>query len=422
MKLRASVSSKTKLSATLKSWLPILQSNISDLEDTLGEYVQTNPYVDVRSNIQGDFSSKLPKKTFDKKTKNSITDKIESLTIGEKTLYDVLYEQINAPLFPTQKSQDIAYKIVENINEDGYFDGDEEELSEILGVKVEEFEKVRLRFAYIDPSGIGAKNVKESFSFQLESADVEDKLYDVVLFLLENMENINKHREVELFREAIKVIQSFKSPPSIEYFEKEQNVIPDIFVYEIDGQIEINLNDKYYPQISIETTGVDKGSEFVRLKIKEAKDLIDALEMRKATLYKIGLMIVEYQYDYFRGGEIKPMKLKDLAEEFGHAPSTISRAIAGKYIECNRGVVALKSFFTTALDEDLSNSSIKNYIEETVKSENKLKPLSDIKILAMVEEKFNIKMVRRTITKYRKQLNIASSSERKKLYELSVSE
>lgn len=231
---------------------------------------------------------------------------------------------------------------------------------------------------------------------------------------------MNKHRDMELFHEAVKVIQTFRVPPSIEYFEKEQDVIPDLFVFEMDGNIEVNLNDKYYPQVNINIERADKKHDFVKQKIKEAKDLVDALEMRKATLYKIGLMIVEYQYEFFTGGEIRPMKLKDLAEEFGHAPSTISRAIAGKHLECNRGVFPLKNFFTTALDEDLSNSSIKNYIEEIVKNESRVKPLSDIKILEMIEEKFNIKMVRRTITKYRKQLNIASSSERKKLYELSV--
>jgi RNA polymerase sigma-54 factor len=140
--------------------------------------------------------------------------------------------------------------------------------------------------------------------------------------------------------------------------------------------------------------------------------------MRKATLYKIGLMIVEYQYDFFFGKAIKPMKLKDLAEDLGRNPSTISRAIAGKYLSCSRGIIPLKQFFATALDEDISNSAIKEYMCELVKHEDQKKPLSDIKLLEAIESKFGIKMVRRTITKYRKQFNIAGSSERKKLYAL----
>ncbi|MGZ8548731.1 MAG: RNA polymerase factor sigma-54, partial [Sulfuricurvum sp.] len=146
--------------------------------------------------------------------------------------------------------------------------------------------------------------------------------------------------------------------------------------------------------------------------------LIDALEMRKATLYKVGLMIVEYQYDFFMGGAIKPLTLKTLADEFGHSPSTISRAIANKYIACDRGMFTMKEFFTTAIDEDISNAAIKEYVHELVKNESHKKPLSDMKLLEMVQAKFKISMVRRTIAKYRSQANIAGSSERKKLYQL----
>ena len=129
-------------------------------------------------------------------------------------------------------------------------------------------------------------------------------------------------------------------------------------------------------------------------------------------------MIVEYQYDFFTGGDIKPLTLKTLADEFGHNPSTISRAIANKYIACDRGVLAMKEFFTTAIDEDVSNSAIKDYLLRIVKEESSKKPLSDMKLLEMIQDNFKVTMVRRTIAKYRKQLNIAGSSERKKLYHL----
>jgi RNA polymerase sigma-54 factor len=200
--------------------------------------------------------------------------------------------------------------------------------------------------------------------------------------------------------------------------EDNRQIIPDIFIYKTDGNIEVKLNDDYYPDIILDTDGLDDKHEFVSKKIKDAKDLIDALEMRKATLYKIGLLIVEYQYDFFLGEAIAPMKLKDLAQELDRNPSTISRAISGKYISCNRGVIPLKSFFATALDTDVSNSAIKEFIQELIKNEDRKKPLSDVKILEEIEKKFGIKLVRRTITKYRKQCNIAGSSERKKLYML----
>ena len=182
--------------------------------------------------------------------------------------------------------------------------------------------------------------------------------------------------------------------------------------------ISVQINDDYYPEISIDTEGLDEKEAFVSSRIKEASELIDALEMRKETLYKIGLMIVEYQYDYFLGGDIKPMKLKDLADELGRNPSTISRAIANKYLSSPRGTVALKNFFATGFDEETSNAAIKEFLLELIKNEDHKKPLSDLKIQELIQAKFNIQIVRRTITKYRKILNIGSSSQRKKIYQI----
>lgn len=423
MKLRHSVSNKTKLSATLKSWLPILQTGLTDLEERLNEYSDANPYVDIKSGIQKDFSSQnsqIRKPVRPQYSKNSIGDKIESLTFAEQSLYDVLYEQVGAPLFPTERSQRVAHEIIEQLNDEGYYEGNDETVALKCEVSPEEVARIRKRFAHLQPMGIGARDIKESLLFQLEATNVDADLYDLITDMILCMDTMSKFKKKKRFTDAFKTIQSFRVPPAIEFFEKDSEVIPDVFVYETDGKIEVTLNDKFYPVIEIDSAEADKKSDFVRHKIKEAKDLVDALEMRKATLHKIGLMIVEYQYEFFMGGEMKPMKLKDLAEEFGHAPSTISRAISGKYLECNRGTIPLKSFFNTAVDEDVSNAAIKDYIENVVKAEDRHKPLSDIKILEMVEERFSVKMVRRTITKYRKQLNIASSSERKKLYELSI--
>ncbi len=133
-------------------------------------------------------------------------------------------------------------------------------------------------------------------------------------------------------------------------------------------------------------------------------------------------MIVEYQYEFFTGGAIKPMKLDDLAGELDRHHSTISRAISNKYISCARGVFPIKSFFALAVNEDndTSNTEIKHFIADIIKNEDRAKPLSDNKILALVEAKFDIKLGRRTITKYRMALGLSSSSDRKKLYALAV--
>ena len=422
MKLRVSntQTTKQKFSSTLRGWLPILQANLDGLVESLEPFVEENPFISVTPGNERQEGKFEKKNFFSQTSKNSISSTIEALTLDKKSLFQTLHEQINPPLFPTPKSQDIAYEIIEHINAEGYFEYQAlTDIAQKCDVQMSEVEKIRQRFAYLEPIGVGALDLKEAFLFQLNDIDVEESLYPLVETLIVNFEAIESYNKEARFLEALSVIKKFRNPPALDFLEDEKEVIPDIFVYQKEGAIEVQLNDAYYPEIVIDTEGVDETHAFVSQKIKDAKDLVDALEMRKATLYKIGLMIVEYQYDFFMGKSIKPMKLKDLADDLGRNPSTISRAIANKYLSCSRGVIPLKQFFAAALEEEISNSAIKEYMLELVKKENRLKPMSDLKLLELIEKKFDIKMVRRTITKYRQQFNIASSSERKKLYTLS---
>lgn len=426
---------KGKLSTTLKSWLPILQSDLFEVEDILKDYAKENPFLSLQSPLSKDFSStfrSLPKNNL---PKAGITDKIEQLTIAEESLYEHLYRQIAPPLFPTELSRVIAFDIVEGISADGYFQDDSAQAAARLGVSEEEYERVRKRFCFLEPRGVGARDVIESFFFQLESSEVDNETYALCQQIIAELDTHHTYRHQPRYNDAMHTIRSFKNPPALDFAHEDAYKIPDIFIHEEDGNISVRTNDECYPIIELDRSAIEQkrlesefasradssdAQSYIKHKVKEAKDLIDALEMRKATIKKVGLMIVDYQYEFFTGGEMKPMKLKDIAEELGYAPSTISRAISNKYLECERGVFAIKSFFTTAIDGDVSNASIKDFLLEIIKNENRKKPLSDIKILSMIEERFGLKIVRRTITKYRQQLNIASSSERKKLYEMSV--
>ncbi|QOY53647.1 RNA polymerase factor sigma-54 [Candidatus Sulfurimonas marisnigri] len=413
-----SVENKHKLSNTLRNWLPILHSSLSDLGEAMSPFIDANPVVEVKSGYEENFEKKIPRKIISGQVSNSRTEQIEALTIQKRSLYDVLDEQLEAPLFPTPISQSIASFVVANLDENGYYEGDSEAFCKIKNIDISEFEKVRLRFSHVEPIGVAAKDLAESFVFQLESSDISEEAYPLCVEVINNMEDIHSYSRKEHFSEVMRVLGTFKNPPAIEYQEDSAQIIPDLMIFFNDDEaIEVKLNDAYYPTILIDTSYAVE-HEFISQKIKEAKSLVDALDMRKATLYKVGLMIVEYQYEFFTGGAIMPLTLKTLADEFGHNPSTISRAIANKYIACNRGVFAMKEFFTTAIDEDVSNAAIKEFLVTIVKRENHNKPLSDMKLLDMIQEKFKVTMVRRTIAKYRKQLNIAGSSERKKLYYL----
>lgn len=413
LRQKQTLAPKIKLNQTLRSWLPILQSGLDELKETLEPFIKDNPFATIEhKNLE---KSEKKRNFFEQVSKYSVSESIEALSICKESLYEKLISQINPPLFPTQKSQDIAYKIIECLDDEGYFSYDDEIF---VGFEEGEVERVRARFAYLEPCGVGAKDVKESFLFQLSEVEASDEIMECAKKIILNFENIEKLRKLKFYDDALKIIKKFKNPPAIEYLEDKKEAVPDIFVLSTSSGISVQINDEYYPEILVDTEGLDEKEAFVSSRIKEASELIDALEMRKATLYKIGLMIVEYQYDYFLGGDIKPMKLKDLADELGRNPSTISRAIANKYLSCSRGTVALKNFFSTGFDEETSNAAIKEFLLELIKGEDHKKPLSDLKIQELIQAKFNIQIVRRTITKYRKILNIGSSSQRKRVYQI----
>ena len=413
LRQKLSQSPKTKLSNTLRSWLPLLQANIEDLKESLDKFAEDNPFLTIQEKTQTHQNGKNYYDGFFKN--NAQSELLEQKAITQKSVWELLNEQISPPLFPTSKSQNIAYKIIECLNHEGYFEYDEEILSPF---SKEEVEKIRKRFKFLEPMGVGAVDFKEAFLFALENEELEDELYEFIQMLILDFENIQKYTKEKLYKEAIEVIKKFSIPPFLEYFEESRVIVPDIFIFKENGEIKVKINDEYYPEICIETDGLEH--EFLSGYLKEARNLVDALSMRKATLYKIGLMIVEHQYEFFLGKEIKPMTLKDLADDLERNASTISRAIANKYLSCDRGLVPLKDFFAFALDGEgeTSNTSVKDFVANLVKNENKQKPLSDSKILELILAEFKVDIGRRTIAKYRKQLGIASSTDRKKFYEL----
>ncbi|HED1074553.1 TPA: RNA polymerase factor sigma-54 [Campylobacter coli] len=404
---------KTKISQTLRSWLPILQANIEDLKENLDKFAEENPFLSVQEPIQTHEHNKNYFDSFYKRNANSAF--VDNKGLATKSVYELLNEQIIPPLFPTSKSQELAGKIVECLNHEGYFEYDEEILKDY---DINELERIRARFKFLDPVGVGAKDYKEAFLFALENIELDAELYDFCKMLIQDFENIQNYTKEPLYKEALAIFKRFSIPPFLEYFEDSRVIIPDIFVYRENNEIKVKINDDYYPEISIETDGLTH--EYLNHYIKEAKTLVDALMMRKATLYKIGLMIVEYQYDFFMGKDIKPMTFKDLALDLERNASTISRAVANKYLSCDRGLIPLRDFFAFALDEEgeTSNVGVKDFVANLVKNENRSKPLSDSKILELIKKEFKVDIGRRTITKYRKHLNIPSSTDRKKLYEL----
>ncbi len=412
MALTQKQNQKGRLNQTLRSWLPLLQISSAELRERINELLDDNPFATCEQKMPEDF--------------NSYKDYSDA-RIYEPSLYESLFAQINAPLFKKGKEQDIANAIIECVSDEGYFEYDEKILSPF---SLDEIENVRLKFRYLEPVGVGAKDYKQSFLWQLDELceneiSTNDENFNLDAYALArqiilDFENLSKYTKSSGYDGAIALIRRLKNPPAMDFMSADNVIAPDLFVSVQDGVINIQISDDFYPQITIDTEGLDEKMDFVATYVRQAKDLIDALEMRKSTLYKIGLMIIEYQYEYFFGGAIRPMRLKDIASDLGRNPSTISRAIANKYLLGPRGTVALKSFFATEAGADeISNAALREFIKELIKNEDHKKPLSDEAILGKIKERFGVELVRRTITKYRKILNIAGSSERKRLYDVS---
>jgi RNA polymerase sigma-54 factor len=402
--LKNALKQKQNLQLFMKQWLPILQNNLEELQTYLSEISEENPYLEVKSSFEVNFRFQ----------KNFSTNMIEVLTSEEESLYEKLNSQILAPLFPTPISVKIAKEIIENINEEGYFEGDVNEIAKKFNVDGESVEKVRLRFAYIEPSGIGAKDLAESFLFQLNEFELDEELYELLVAIINDFVNMDKYIFNPRFSEAKIILKKFKNPPAIEYLINSREVIPEMFVEIKDDEINIKVNDKFYPDIKIKE--IDINDPYAKEKVREAQNIEKLLTLRKTTLYRICLKIIEKQLRFFYGGDLIPLKLQDIADELEFNESTISRAISNKYIASERGVFALKDFFSTAISSTTSSSEIKNFINSLITYENKQNPLTDQQIADIIEKKYLVKLIRRSITKYRQELNIASSLERKKFY------
>ena len=412
MALSLQTKQKQTLQLSLKTWLPLLQAPLQELDTIFKEYSYENPFLEVNSHFESS--------SFNRSSYTSADDEkrgfIENMSIYNESIYDKIDSQICAPLFPTPNSQKVAREILFYINDEGYFEGDIERIAIKCNVTNEFAESIRQRFRHIEPIGVGAYNLVESFMFQLGDLEIDEELYKISEKVIKNLKQIDKYHKHHRFEDIKETIKKFNNPPAVNYLCDQPYIIPDFFV-EVDDDITIKINNDYYPDIVVNDPFKTK-NEDIRAKLKEARDLVNLLELRKSTLYKIILIIVEKQIGFFIGSELKPLTMSEVAKEIGFEESTISRAVANKYIKCVRGTFSLKSFFTNAVSKNLSSSEIKNYISSVIVSESHEDPLTDQNLVDMVMQRYNVKMVRRTITKYRKLLDIPSSKERKKLYKV----
>lgn len=363
----------------------------------------------------------------------------ENLLTKKSTLTDHLMWQLGLSRMEDQERR-IAAEIIGNLDEDGYFKATPEEIAEVAGIDAAKVEKVLRLVQDFDPAGVASRNLQECLLKQIEHLNMQGSLVEEILRNhIADLENrryqaIAKALEVSLDEVlgAAKIISSLDPRPGAAYNQEEIHYItPDIFVYKISDEYVVVLNDEGLPNLRINSfyrsaltgaTNVDeKAGEYIQEKLRSALWLIKSIHQRQRTIYKVTKSIVKFQREFFDRGieHLKPLVLRDVAEDIQMHESTISRVTTNKYVQTPQGLFELKYFFNSGISttggESVASESVKNKIKEIIAGENPKKPYSDQKIVELLREQ-NIDIARRTVTKYREMLGIGSSTQRKRLF------
>ena len=362
---------------------------------------------------------------------NFISDK-ESLT-------EYLKEQLIESEEDEYKKAIVSY-MIESLDNKGYLDMSLEEICEELNISLELGEEALEILQDLDPDGIGARDLKECLKIQLIKKGLLDdnleKIIDEYLDLIaDNKFNViakNLKITAKEAQDLGDIIKKLEPKPSRGFYtgDEVKYIIPDAAIRKIDGEYFVIMNEGVIPRLSISNiykevlnNKEDKDTEnYVKEKLSSAMFLIKSIEQRKSTLLKILEKVVEIQKDYFDKGQkyLKPMTLKEMAEIIEVHESTVSRAVKDKYILTSFGTVKIKDLFTTGLSvnksqgEEIAVINIKKQIKAMIDEEDKKKPLSDQEICNRLNEN-NLNISRRTVAKYREELEIKSSSKRKRI-------
>jgi len=334
------------------------------------------------------------------------------------------------------KIAEIATQIIGNLNEDGYLILSLEELCQMSLCTMEEAEEALKTVQAMDPVGVGARNLGECLSIQLVNLGLEESLayriiQDHLLFLEGHKFKEIASRTESTFEEVLRAVDYIKHlipKPGLKYNnQKVRYVQPEVTISKVDDEFVILLNDEGMPQLRLnasykellKSNGVSGETKtFLREKFRSAVDLLRSVNQRKQTIYKVCVCIVNRQKDFLENGfsHLRPMLIKDVASELGVHSSTISRVVTNKYVDTPQGVMELRKFFTMGVEnadgQELSIVQVKLKIKKMIEDENKKKPYSDNQIGQMLKRD-NIFITRRTVAKYREQMQIPGSRERK---------
>jgi RNA polymerase sigma-54 factor len=356
--------------------------------------------------------------------------------VTQETLQQNLIGQLNQTALNTDDRK-AAELIIGNIDDNGFLQSTPEEMALNIGIPKEDFERMLALIQSFYPPGMGARNLRECLLIQLERGGKQNSLeYKIIS---EHMEDLGKRRlpeiarrmniSVEQVQECANNIARLNPRPGQIFSAAPQNyVLPDVTVEKVDGDYQVILNNEQIPHLRISNiykdiiAQGDNGSEvkdYIRDKIRGGKFLIRSIHQRQQTISNIAQQIVSRQRDFFKHGSshLKPMTMKEIADAVDVHETTVSRAVSGKYMATPQGVFEMRYFFTpgyqTATGESMSNTSVKETILDLIKNEDGHAPLSDQEIVQILRQR-GVPVARRTVAKYRTELNILPSNMRRK--------
>jgi RNA polymerase sigma-54 factor len=334
--------------------------------------------------------------------------------------------------------EEICLFVIGNLNSNGFLDATLEDIMEETGCDVKTGQKAITIIQEMDPAGVAAIDVQESLLLQLKRIGLDHSLpADIIKNHLHSLELKNYgdiaracKKPIREIMAAINVITNLNPFPGEQYAERDVHyIIPDVFVHKVDDEYLIVLNDEGLPRLKVTSdyeklVAGDSGASsetkgYVKEKMRDALWLIKSMQQRQRTIYKVVESLLKFQKDFFEKGPryLKPLVLRDVADDIEMHESTVSRVTTNKYVHTPQGIFELKYFFSTAIQQlegdALAAESIRQRIKQMIKNEDPEKPLTDNAISLALQQK-NVKVARRTVAKYREQLKILPVKHRRK--------
>lgn len=435
---------KLMMTPELKQAIEILQLNSYELNELITNELETNPvleaYEQEREDIIDAYIEMYRNSDFEKYNYSSDDEEkdygFENLVYSETSLTDHLMFQLH--ITPLQKNiKEICKVIIYDLDSNGYLNDDIKKLSDDYKFNVADVKKALNVVQSFDPPGVGARNLNECLKLQLKSKNLYNGIIKEILdnYLYEIADNklvyVAKKLNVDIkeVQNAVDEIKKLNPRPGANFssYNDIKYVTPDAYIKKVNDDYVILINESLYPGLKINksyeniltATDDDSIKKYLSNKIQSALWLIKSIETRRDTLYKVLNAIVKEQREFFDREQkyIKPMNLKKIAEVVGVHESTVSRAINGKYVDTPLGLFEIKYFFQSGIGnndgEKFSQEMIKEMIKQLINEEDPQKTLSDQKIAEILERK-GIPVSRRTVAKYREELNIPSSGKRKR--------